>query len=67
MTTAQGNEAAEPGRNGISASEQPTAVGAYKNVTVTAYNEDLELKGGKGFEAAKVYMHIDKIHAEFAG
>jgi hypothetical protein len=34
---------------------QPAGGGGYKDVTATSYNEDLELKGGNGFSAAKVF------------
>lgn len=37
------------------ASGQNGAGGGYKDVTATAFNEEVELKGGNGFEAAKVY------------
>lgn len=47
-------QASKPVETSTKGSTNGTAGGAYKDVTATAYNDDLERKGGDGFQAAKV-------------
>lgn len=54
MATLEASKPVETSTKGSTNGTPVTAGGAYKDVTATAYNDDLERKGGDGVQAAKV-------------